>query len=382
MKVLLLNKNPIISKLVRLSAEKLNYDFEEQEAYDKKMTGYYEFIIVDNEIKADLKNLENRCKKLICLSSKNSNIQDNIQILHKPFLPTDLISLIKVEEEPKEETPPETEPTKEVEKEAEDTTQEELADLDLDSLDLADEDTPKKHIEGAKEGFEEADIDNIFNNEDKLKIKPPNKEYVQDLVDDPLNLENETSNLSNTKNEADKTAKAQDSSPEKAQASKEDLNSAKSEEGLDLSELNLDELEKNLNEPLKEEAKNSASDLNLDKVSSEDLNLDLQEKASSEEGLKEGLNEDLNLDSVKEDVKASSEDLASLEKTVLKDEEVANVVEDLNEDLNLDLSEGDLNSKEGAKEGLNEDLNSGSSSKEGLNEDLNLDLNEESLKEG
>ena len=199
MKILLLNKNPVISKLVRLSAEKLDYEFEEEHSYNKKMTEYYEIIIIDNEIKADLKNLENRCKKLICLSSKDSNIQDDIQILHKPFLPTDLITLIKDEQPPvSQEETGEQESLTEI-------APEDTADFSADSLELesqtqepadepkAQEEKPKvqEQPKGEKEGFEESDLDKAFKMdeianepkaEEKLEVQKPNKKFLQDVV--------------------------------------------------------------------------------------------------------------------------------------------------------------------------------------------------------
>ena len=94
MKILLLNKNPIISKLVKLSAEKIGYDFEEQEDYKDGLSA--DVIIIDSDVKADLKTLRENSSKLIYLSPKNQDNNENFYIsIHKPFLPTDLIKLIQ-----------------------------------------------------------------------------------------------------------------------------------------------------------------------------------------------------------------------------------------------------------------------------------------------
>lgn len=94
MKILLLNKNPIISKLVKLSAEKIGYDFEEQEDYKDGLSA--DVIIIDSDVKADLKTLSENSSKLIYLSPKNQDNNENFYIsIHKPFLPTDLIKLIQ-----------------------------------------------------------------------------------------------------------------------------------------------------------------------------------------------------------------------------------------------------------------------------------------------
>lgn len=97
MKTLLFNKNPIISKLVRMSAQKMEYEFEERLNYASDIDGY-DVIIVDDGISADLKALQGKCKKLIYISSGASANEESRQVLHKPFLPTDLIALMRIDE--------------------------------------------------------------------------------------------------------------------------------------------------------------------------------------------------------------------------------------------------------------------------------------------
>lgn len=96
MKTLLFNKNPIISKLVRMSAQKMEYEFEERLNYASDIDGY-DVIIVDDGISADLKVLQGKCKKLIYISSGASANEESRQVLHKPFLPTDLIALMRID---------------------------------------------------------------------------------------------------------------------------------------------------------------------------------------------------------------------------------------------------------------------------------------------
>ncbi len=97
MKTLLLNKNPVISKLVRMSAQKVEYEFEERSAYSGDI-GEFDIIIIDDGVNADLNELKAKCKTLICISSAASASEDGKQILHKPFLPTDLIALMRNDE--------------------------------------------------------------------------------------------------------------------------------------------------------------------------------------------------------------------------------------------------------------------------------------------
>ncbi|ECL9190292.1 hypothetical protein FT298_00985 [Campylobacter jejuni] len=93
MKILLLNENPVVSRLVSLSAKKMSYDFEELNAYSENL-GNYDVIIVDSDTPAPLKILKEKCDRLIFLAPRNQNIDIDAQILQKPFLPTDFLNLL------------------------------------------------------------------------------------------------------------------------------------------------------------------------------------------------------------------------------------------------------------------------------------------------
>ncbi|PJQ85511.1 hypothetical protein CV417_02900 [Campylobacter jejuni subsp. jejuni] len=94
MKILLLNENPVVSRLVSLSAKKMSYDFEELNAYSENL-GNYDVIVVDSDTPAPLKILKEKCDRLIFLVPRNQNVEDiDAQILQKPFLPTDFLNLL------------------------------------------------------------------------------------------------------------------------------------------------------------------------------------------------------------------------------------------------------------------------------------------------
>ncbi|EOJ7715799.1 highly acidic protein [Campylobacter jejuni] len=94
MKILLLNENPVVSRLVSLSAKKMSYDFEELNAYSENL-GNYDVIVVDSDTPASLKILKEKCDRLIFLAPRNQNVEDiDAQILQKPFLPTDFLNLL------------------------------------------------------------------------------------------------------------------------------------------------------------------------------------------------------------------------------------------------------------------------------------------------
>ncbi|MFY4754665.1 hypothetical protein ACOTV8_00715 [Campylobacter jejuni] len=93
MKILLLNENPVVSRLVSLSAKKMSYDFEELNAYSENL-GNYDVIVVDSDTPAPLKILKEKCDRLIFLAPRNQNVDIDVQILQKPFLPTDFLNLL------------------------------------------------------------------------------------------------------------------------------------------------------------------------------------------------------------------------------------------------------------------------------------------------
>ncbi|EPF7794472.1 hypothetical protein ACSVOJ_000538 [Campylobacter coli] len=96
MKILLLNENPVVSRLISLSAKKMSYNFEEINAYDENL-GHYDVIIVDSDTPAPLKILKEKCDKLIFLAPRNQSADIDALILHKPFLPTDFLNLLNQE---------------------------------------------------------------------------------------------------------------------------------------------------------------------------------------------------------------------------------------------------------------------------------------------
>ncbi|ARJ57087.1 hypothetical protein [Campylobacter cuniculorum] len=92
MKILLLNENPMVSRLINLSAQKMSYEVTEATAYSDEL-GTYDMIIVDNDTEVDLKALKEKCNQLVFLAPRDKDYNVEAQILHKPFLPTDFLNL-------------------------------------------------------------------------------------------------------------------------------------------------------------------------------------------------------------------------------------------------------------------------------------------------
>lgn len=241
MKILLLNENPVVSKLINLSAQKMSYEISELSAYED---GIYDVIIVDSDTQADLDFLKDKCKRLIYLNPRNKECKLDVEILSKPFLPTDLLNLLSQE------------PSKEAV--IEDENPYANLNLDLDALNLDDvpnEEESKKE-EGGEVKLEDLSLDeeqkgenlseetlSLEENLDKQEEKQENlePEKLEDVKLEGENLENkEISNKENLENSnldenLNKEVKKEDlelnlSEEEKKQESEQETLESESEE--------------------------------------------------------------------------------------------------------------------------------------------------------
>ncbi|HDV6424472.1 TPA: hypothetical protein RJS05_000269 [Campylobacter coli] len=178
MKILLLNENPVVSRLISLSAKKMSYDFEEINTYDENL-GHYDVIIVDSDIPAPLKILKEKCDKLIFLAPRNQSVDIEAQILHKPFLPTDFLNLLNQENLKIDDSI--VLPIDESENPYADIS------LDLDSLnldDLPDENNNAQESDfSLEEGLESLTLDDMEEEE------ASQKEIASENIDEELNLD-------------------------------------------------------------------------------------------------------------------------------------------------------------------------------------------------
>ena len=117
MRLLLLNNNPAVSRLIKLSVDKVGYAMDEFDDYGLVPLTNYDVIMVDNELydEAELEALSEQvhCEYFIYICQRGSEKPALMNVsLEKPFLPTDFLTLLeKVKnvidsfkvEEPKEE---------------------------------------------------------------------------------------------------------------------------------------------------------------------------------------------------------------------------------------------------------------------------------------
>ena len=98
MKILLLNDNPVVNKLVTLSAQKTSDELTVAATVDEVESGSYDLIVIDDTLYTDnlLEELQAKIsfsKSLYICSRDAESAEEFTSTLKKPFLPTDLVEL-------------------------------------------------------------------------------------------------------------------------------------------------------------------------------------------------------------------------------------------------------------------------------------------------
>ena len=298
MKILLLNKNPIISKLVKLSAEKIGYDFEEQEDYKDGLSA--DVIIIDSDVKADLKILSENSSKLIYLSPKNQDNNENFYIsIHKPFLPTDLIKLIQDSGETVILTEDKTED--EAKDNSADISQnvanDESAELDVRSLDFDD-------IKDEQNTADENSSDNVALVEEESSSESEEKNQ-NTQNDEAFELDVSSLNFDDVKDEKQATDEGQDENFDESDLDAAlKMNAGEKNEKIDTQDLSEDEIDTNFALQDKQEdekyifGSNEPDEANNNENLNENLQ-DVKDNSSDEMALvdepKDDLSSDINL---------------------------------------------------------------------------------------
>ncbi|EAJ0963391.1 highly acidic protein [Campylobacter jejuni] len=333
MKILLLNENPVVSRLVSLSAKKMSYDFEELNAYSENL-GNYDVIIVDSDTPAPLKILKEKCDRLIFLAPRNQNIDIDAQILQKPFLPTDFLNLLNNKDVNKHTS---------IDLPMLSNDENPYADisLDLDNLnldDLPDENSLDINSEGIKDLSFDDDAQNdnanktleTQNLEDENLEQETTKEQTQEDTQTDLDLtleddESQKEDLSQEHTVLDTEPsldELDDRNDEDLEIKEDDKNEElEKQELLDNSKTNTLEMQEELSESQDDNANKTLETQNL-----EDENL---EQETTKEQTQEDTQTDLDL--TLEDDESQKEDL-SQEHTVLDTESSLDELDDKNDE--------------------------------------------------
>ncbi|EAJ8122092.1 highly acidic protein [Campylobacter jejuni] len=333
MKILLLNENPVVSRLVSLSAKKMSYDFEELNAYSENL-GNYDVIVVDSDTPAPLKILKEKCDRLIFLAPRNQNVDIDAQILQKPFLPTDFLNLLNNKDTNKHTS---------IDLPILSNDENPYADisLDLDNLNL--DDLPDENsLDINSEGIKDLSFDDDAQNDNANKILE-----TQNLEDE--NLEQETTKEQTQEDiQTDLDLTLEDSKNEKEDLSQEhtaldtepslDELDDKNDEDLEIKEDDKnEEIEK---QELLDDSKTNALEMQEELSESQDDNANkalevqnLEDENLEQETTKEQTQEDAqtDLDLTLEDSKNEKEDL-SQEHTALDTEPSLDELDDKNDE--------------------------------------------------
>lgn len=180
MRLLLLNNNPAVSRLIKLSAEKAGYELDEFEDYGLVPLTTYDVILVDNELYEESAVTALRehtgCDYVVYICQRGAKKPEAMNVsLEKPFLPTDFLVLMdkikNVIASHKMEESDEEEPLSQMPKEEADA-------FDIDKIDAEDDDMLPINL------LEEYD--------DDFKEESANEKITfDDLALDDINLEDE-----------------------------------------------------------------------------------------------------------------------------------------------------------------------------------------------
>lgn len=167
MKILLVNDNPVVMKLVTLSAQKTDDDVELIHSADDITGGDYDLLAVDDALYSDelFEQLKDKVhfKKSLFICSRESEAPEGFSsVLKKPFLPTDLVELF---------TSIEKNLPEEVEDNEEEHVMEELEDLD--------ELNASEDLEDLQE-LDDLDLEEIH----ELDEAPSDDEFLLDDIDE------------------------------------------------------------------------------------------------------------------------------------------------------------------------------------------------------
>ncbi len=195
MRLLLINNNPAVSRLINLSAKKYGYEIEEFKSDDFDLNENYDVTITDNEAVSE---------NSILLLRESGNLGDIIYIgpkglpkpvyanyfLQKPFLPTDFIDMIKKIEKSKQEKEIKKEEAKIINEEdiesfiehdENDMDDSGMIALDLDDLDSLDLPMPDDELYDEKD--EEIDSEKKSEDLQEKSEEVPEKEGDVELDD-------------------------------------------------------------------------------------------------------------------------------------------------------------------------------------------------------
>ncbi|HIC13479.1 MAG TPA: hypothetical protein EYO75_08970 [Sulfurimonas sp.] len=204
MNILLINDNPVVNKLVTLSAQKTSDNLEVVDSLENLESSTYDLVVIDDTLYSDELHMELNAKvqyssSLYICARDAEEVSDFTKILKKPFLPTDLVELFSVLSKVVDEIDlsvldeHENEASLELQELEDEIEIEELEGLDeledeIEELESLDEELDLGELEDELE--EEMTGDRILDDEEAQKVKDLLDETDMN-IDDELLLEAE-----------------------------------------------------------------------------------------------------------------------------------------------------------------------------------------------
>ncbi|MDD2358560.1 MAG: hypothetical protein PHX13_11685 [Thiovulaceae bacterium] len=202
MNILLLNDNPVVTKLVTLSAQKTGSEILIVNNVEEILGGSYDLLIVDEALYSsslmdELKSKISYKRSLYMLSRGSQSIDEFDHEVKKPFLPTDLVELLslisaavlKMKDEPVAPAHVELEEDLDLNK---DLDHEVLTDSDIDDgFNLDDFDLNLDDIDLDNLDLADDEIGSILDQDEVQEVKNLLDEAESEKEEDELNLDNE-----------------------------------------------------------------------------------------------------------------------------------------------------------------------------------------------
>ena len=360
MRILLLNDNPVVNKLVTLSAQKTSDELDVVNSIDEIKHNSYDLLVLDDtvytpEILDKLQEVITYNKSLFIYSKTSKEVPGFTSTLKKPFLPTDLVERFSVmgraisEAEPQIESEPEILEMPEIEEEIHPLDEfsdfnEDITGLDNEIIDLNEEIAPLEDITDLDEDDELPPLDDVTElpelEDASEEIAPDIKldENLEDLLDDKPNQEEvldeeDIKEIQNLLEDTEEVLPDLEENNEPLEELIDDMNEL--EDVVD--DLIEEESEDKLKEP---ELELEDEELELDESELEDEELELDESELEDEELEldesELEDEELELD----EPELEDEELTPIEET--REEEI----QDKNEEANEEIGLNSLNSRD------------------------------------
>ncbi len=333
MRLLLINNNPAVSRLINLSAQKYGYEIEEFKGDDFDLNENFDITIADNEAVSDNSML---------LLRESGSLGEIIYIgpkglpkpiyadyfLQKPFLPTDFVDLVKkIEQSHKQE-----ENVAENRDTFVDDTQQEDKTIALDLDDMDSLDLPMPDDDDDFMSYKEEKLEESLQEEDSEIPEENFDSEADELADDKL-MDSKSDIEDDSESEAD---------IEVPDEFKLDEETDKEEGTAILDSEEIDEVKQLLDDEVEVDELETVEDDELDGMEIDELiekDEDTNDNFDMEENL---LLEETNIEDAMEDISQESEVLGDLvqEDGDLEDpEEILKEIENIEEESGLEMEE-------------------------------------------